>query len=108
MPSALLPSELRNLPSRKALELQQQIVLIGRERKPVLESDYLVFDHFSDNRIEILHPVDLAVADSVEQGLAFALTLLDIFAGSRIRFQDLDRRDAAFAVGRGIRRCETI
>ena len=50
-------------------------------------------------RVEILHPVDLAVAHRVEQRLALGLTFLDIFAGSRVRRQDLDRGDAALAVG---------
>ena len=50
------------------------------------------------------HPSDnlggiLAVADRIEQRLAFALAVFDVFTRSRIRLHYLDRRDAALAVG---------
>jgi len=83
---------------RQALELEQKVVLVRREREAVVHRDHVLFDQSLDDRVKILHAVDLAVADRVEQRLAFLLALLDVLAGALVGFKDLDRRDAAFAV----------
>src|SRR4029079_12548845 len=86
---------------RQALELQQEVVLVGRVREAILERDNTSLDKRANDRVKILHTVDLAISDRVEQSLALAFTFLDVLTRSRIRPKYLNGRDTALAVRTG-------
>src|SRR5205085_5892988 len=71
----------------------------GGERQPVFERDRLALNHPLDDRVEVLHAVELAVAHRVEQGLAVGLARVDVPARARRGPQDFDGGDAPAPVG---------
>ena len=70
----------------------------NRERETVFESHDLRLDQTFDDRVEILHAIQLAVAHRVEKRLAFNLTRFNVLARAWARSQDLHRSNAPAAV----------